>query len=1533
MPDTRATTAAANIQDLSAVVLQHTEQFSSIHDALTGINQKLHELSVANARAEKQPLLPTPPTPPASPNPSPTQSLDYHHSGARTPRLEIPLFTGENVTGWIFQIERFFQHHFTPRDQRLLIATFYMSGPALLWYQWMHNTKQISDWESFRRDLELRFGPSSFINHEAALYKLRQHSSLSTYVAEFESMSTCTPGLTTSNLLNCFMSGLREDIKRELFVHRPVTLPEAVGLAKLIESRLEAPRFNLRPAPHRSLATSNTTPSTSPNRLPIRRLTAAEMTERRERGLCYNCDERWVSGHRCKPKFLCLLVDSPSEDLLDDPYDSTTLLDDDPCPTQSHIIHPDPTLQPTDAPNISLHALEGHFVPSTLRLAAKIDGRQIMVLIDGGSTHNFMQTRLAKSLRLAVEPSPHLSVTVGNGEKLNCAGFCKQVPLTLNTHQFSVDLHLIHLHGADIVLGVQWLASLGQVVFDYKELWLSFEHMGAHIKLHGIRQASLTHLTLGQFSQVLHSDGAASLFLLSITATEPESHLTQADLGSSELPNIDIVSQLAPTCASPLQQLLLGFAKVFEPTQGLPPQRHADHNITLWPGTPPINVRPYRYPYHQKTIIENLIAEMLTEGIIRPSTSPFSSPVLLVKKKDGSWRFCIDYRALNAVTIPDRFPIPTVEELLDELHGATVFSKFDLRSGYHQVRVQPSDTHKTTFRTHDGHYEFLVMPFGLTNAPATFQSIMNSVFRPFLRKFVLVFFDDILVYSCSWQDHLKHLHQVLSILQLHKLFAKPSKCDVGRHELVFLGHIISAKGVAVDPSKIDAIQQWPRPTSTKQLRSFLGLAGYYRKFVKSYAQVASPLTKLLVKDAFCWNDSAEDAFVALKTALTTTPVLALPDFTKPFAIETDASGVGIGAILTQNNHPLAYFSKLLSPKLQRSSAYNRELYAVVQAVLKWRTYLLGRRFTIISDHQPLRSLLTQTIHTPDQQHWLAKLLGFDFEVIYRPGKQNEPADALSRMTCNTMQGVTRPVLGILRALRQFYQSNPTAAKLFTDILAQPTSHPKFSVRDGLILYNNKLWVPEESALRDLILHEFHDGVVGGHAGIHRTLARVSANFAWPKMRASVCEYVNHCTTCQQAKPLNSASPGLLQPLPIPQTIWSDISMDFITHLPPSHGRTVIMVVVDRLSKYAHFIPLRHGFTASSVAQAFIKEIVRLHGFPTSIVSDRDPIFMSHFWQDLFRLQGTILSASSSYHPQSDGQTEVVNRCLEDYLRCFVADTPSRWLDFIPWAEWCYNTAFHSATKTSPYEVVYGHPPPTILDYMIGSTSSAAVEDLLTTRTHVIRALRTSLERAQLRMKHQADAHRVDKSYDVGDWAFVKLQPYRQLSVAQRTSNKLSKRYFGPFQILARIGPVAYRLDLPPSSKIHNVFHVSLLKPCKGDPTAAPVALPPSSIASHPTMRPMKLLGFRIICKGSVRIPQVLVQWENLSPTEATWVNAATFVKGNPSSDLADKVILDGGGNVTGILHGPIEDQQSASPQPRRTTRALTRPKKLKDFVT
>lgn len=376
-----------------------------------------------------------------------------------------------------------------------------------------------------------------------------------------------------------------------------------------------------------------------------------------------------------------------------------------------------------------------------------------------------------------------------------------------------------------------------------------------------------------------------------------------------------------------------------EPTT-LPPRREADHQIPLLPGAQPVSVRPYRYSPTQKTEIENQVKQMLQNGIIRISSSPFASLVLLVKKKDGTWHFCVDYRHLNAITVKNKHPLPIVDKLLDELAGSVWFTKLGFRSGYRQICIATGDEPKTAFKTHNGLYEFLVMPFGLTNAPASFQSLMNTIFASLMRKCVLVFMDDILVYNRTLEQHVQHLTQVFQIIRDHKFLIKKSKCAFAQQKIEYLGHIISSQGVSTEPSKIVAVQQWPTPVSLKELRGFLGLTGYYRKFIKNYGMISKPLTLLLKKGTpFVWTPNTDQAFQLLKQALIQAPVLALPDFNKQFVLETDASDAGFGAVLMQEGHPIAYLSKPLSGPNQGLSTYEKECMAILWAVDKWRCYL------------------------------------------------------------------------------------------------------------------------------------------------------------------------------------------------------------------------------------------------------------------------------------------------------------------------------------------------------------------------------------------------------------------------------------------------------------------------------------------------------------------------------------------------------------------------------------------------------------------
>ena len=734
--------------------------------------------------------------------------------------------------------------------------------------------------------------------------------------------------------------------------------------------------------------------------------------------------------------------------------------------------------------------------------------------------------------------------------------------------------------------------------------------------------------------------------------------------------------------------------------------------------------------------------------------------------------------------------------------------------------------------------------------------------------------------------------------------------------------MISGNGVQIDPGKISAVVNWPTPTSVKELRGFLGLAGYYRKFVRHFGILAKPLTELLRKNSlFQWTPVHAQSFQALKTALSSSPVLALPDFSKPFSIETDACATGIGAVLMQAGHPLAFLSKALGPRSRGLSTYEKEYMAVLMAVQQWRPYLQLAEFTIYTDQQSLAQLTDQRLHTPWQQKLFSKLAGLQFKIIYKPGASNRAADALSRKPvhdsiCAAVSVITPQWIQDVIA---GYANDPMSTAMIAKLCIDPTAVAGFSLRDGVLRHGSRIWIGDNKALQLKILHAVHSSALGGHSGFPVTYTRLKQLFSWRGMKSAVRSFVSTCLTCQQAKPDRAKLPGLLQPLPVPAAAWQIVSLDFVEGLPRSGNANCILVVVDSFTKYAHFITLLHPFTAAKVAQLFLNNVYRLHGLPTIIISDRDRVFTSTFWKELFRLADVSLQMSSSYHPKSDGQTERLNQTMETFLRCFANACPTKWSSWIPLAEFWYNASTHSATGFSPFEALYGAPP---RHFGISVFDDVVVPELsswLQNRHAIGELIKQHLARAKLRMKRQADKHRSERSFQVGDMVFVKLQPYVQTSLAPRANQKLSFKFYGPFEVLARIGTVAYKLQLPSTSSVHPVFHVSQLK----------AAILPGTpvLSSFPTdielpRVPEEILQQRVVPTANGTVEQVLVRWSGWDRDMATWENAAHLRQSFPRAPAWGQAGSQAPGNVsirpdTGeVLHGPRAGSRIRRPNMR-----------------
>jgi len=829
----------------------------------------------------------------------------------------------------------------------------------------------------------------------------------------------------------------------------------------------------------------------------------------------------------------------------------------------------------------------------------------------------------------------------------------------------------------------------------------------------------------------------------------------------------DILSQLRLEHLNTEEQKSLiaacsDFADIFYlPGDKLTSTGAAQHSISIEPGTEPINTRPYRLPEAQKGEVKRQVQKLLQEGIIEESSSPWNSPILVVPKKvDASgqqkFRLVVDYRKLNEKTVGNAYPLPDITEILDQLGQAKYFSCLDLAMGYHQIDMDPKDIDKTAFSTKEGHWAYRRMPFGLKTAPATFQRVMNTALSGLTGTRCFCFLDDIVIYANSLVDHDKKLRDVFRRLRKNNLKLEPDKCEFLRKEVTFLGHKISESGVEPDNRKVEAIENFPQPNTVKQLKSFLGLAGYYRRFVPHFSKIAAPLHKLLKKDAkFAWGEDQEIAFCTLKQKLVSKPILQYPDFSEEFILTTDASNDGAGAVLSQDeigkDLPVAFASRSFNKAERNYSTVEKELAAIVWGIKHFRPYLYGRRFKVVSDHKPLKWIMNVKDPGSRLLRWRIQLEEYDYEIVYKPGGQNTNADALSRI--NALQ-----------------KEDSEPGEVDADMKAK-------------------------------IFQESHDSILGGHRGMNKTYEAIRRHYQWPNMRREVEEYVKRCTKCQLNKALRPRGKAPMEITTTAKQPFERCALDIVGPLTETTlGNKYILTFQDDLSKYLVAVPIPQQ-DAETVAKAFVLNIVLKFGAPGQILTDQGSNFLSDLFKNVCRLLRIKKVQTTAFRPESNGSLERSHRVLAEYLRHYVSEDQTDWDEWVPYAAYVYNTTVHTTTTFTPFELVYG----------FKSEVPSALREVPTVQynyddyvTELKGRLQSSHEVARQKLLTSKERSKVyyDKDSELPDIQVGQKVLIFDETVRRGRSKKLSPQYIGPYEVLAVEGVNVIIKKGRSSQKVH-----------------------------------------------------------------------------------------------------------------------------------
>lgn len=1014
------------------------------------------------------------------------------------------------------------------------------------------------------------------------------------------------------------------------------------------------------------------------------------------------------------------------------------------------------------------------------------NGRSVKVLLDSGASCSYVSPHLAVGCSVRNVAARQAETAGGHLFKID-----RLVTLSLNAAGFEHDVPAYVLHTKfDLILGLDWIRRIKPSP-DWEEGTWTFMVNGFSYTLRPNNTLPETNLS----------------YLLSprqVERLEERGQVEELFLCYMKEDDFDVDKPISDN----LQSLIKAYPEVFkDQLPGLPPTRDVSHVIDTGDAAP-INRAPYKMSPLELDELRKQLKELLDLRLIRPSASPWGAPVLFVRKKDGSMRMCVDYRAINQVTKRNSHPLPRIDECLEQLGGAKYFSSIDLKSGYHQVRIRDEDIPKTAFNTRYGSYEFLVLPFGLTNAPPTFQRLMNSVLGDCLDRFALVYLDDILIFSKTKEDHVKHVHHVLDRLRDAQLVANLKKCEFFKTELEFVGYLVSGAGILPSPGKVKAIREWPIPTNVQEVRQFVGLASHYRRFIRNFSTMSSALTDLTrgvgpKKRAVEWNKECQVAFDTIKDHMTSAPVLLPPDPELPYVIETDASDFGVGAVLLQEGkdgrmHPIAFESKKLSPAERNYPAQERELLGILHALRSWRCFVEGRHYIVRTDHHPLQYFRSRTKPPPPRLiRWIAELELYDPEIHYKCGVDNQVPDLLSRRdgpNCHSDEASLEPeYLYALKSIEEsdwprFYAMEESKwPEAYKDLLMKH--------RDKFVKHGDKVFrkVRQGASTHEIrfalfakradIVQEFHTSF--GHAGRETVYDLIKKRWWWPGMKDDIQDWLRSCPQCQLAANADRGTHHApMRPLDVPSA-FSRWHLDFIGPLPNTmKGNNWILVAVDYATNWtiARAMPVA---TSQAISDFVFEEIVMKFGCPEEVLSDRGPNFMSQVLNFYLGRAKIHHKYTSAFHPRTNGKVERTNGIVKQMLRKYTNGAIYRWDNFLEPAVFACNIRKHRTTNVSPYFMVYGvepRLPGDILRPLVLQEPTEDPKEIFDNRKPSLLRLRETRANAAEKLRANAqrdkalwDATMTHQVFNIGDM------------VLMRHENKFSLEYNwkGPFSIIKR----------------------------------------------------------------------------------------------------------------------------------------------------